>query len=189
MILDRSDLDSVPEISVKNENKDFIHSTFEQLQVDILLTQNKLFRYILEKFSSARKFGDRTVQCVTVEGLLILKCYALPSLYRQGNFSRASIYENDILLLLLNYDVKPKTILSQLSGHLLPTDLKEVKDILSDIQSRIRRFSQQQRAMGGWGDREMGGRGDGGNKGTGNIDNQFIYTILCYPGHQNLGTR
>lgn len=149
LILTRSDLGSIPEISVKDENKDFIRGTFEQLQVDILLAQNKLFKHILEEFSSEREFGDRTIQCVTVEGLLILKCYALPSLYRQGNFSRASIYENDILLLLLNYSVSPENILSQLSDHLLSTDLKEVEDILIDIQSRIQRFSQQQKALEG----------------------------------------
>jgi hypothetical protein len=82
-----------------------------------------------------------------VVGLLILKCYALPSLYRQGQFSRASIYENDILLLLLNYSVDLDIVLDILSDHLLTSDLNEVRSILADIQRRIQRFSIQQEAL------------------------------------------
>jgi hypothetical protein len=82
-----------------------------------------------------------------VEGLVLLKCYALPSLYRQGQFSRASIYENDILLLLLNYSVDIENLLKILSAHLLPSDLTEVGAIAEEIQGRIRRFSSQQRSL------------------------------------------
>ncbi|MEQ8756394.1 MAG: hypothetical protein RID09_23170 [Coleofasciculus sp. G1-WW12-02] len=147
LILARGDLDALPEIGIQNEKKDFIRGTFEGLQVDILLTQNKLFRKISQEFVAEQSFGNRTVRCVTVIGLLILKCYALPSLYRQGQFSRASIYENDILLLLLNYSVDLDAVLTILSDHLLKSDLNEVERILADTQKRIQRFSNQQQAL------------------------------------------
>jgi len=147
LILARADLDSFPEIVIQNENKDFIRGTFEGLQVNLWLTQNKLFRKLSQEFVTEQSFGNRTVRCVTVIGLLILKCYALPSLYRQGQFSRASIYENDILLLLLNYSVDLDRIFDILSDYLFSSDLNEVQSILDDIQRRIQRFSTQQQSL------------------------------------------
>ena len=75
-----------------------------------------------------------------MEGLLILKLYVLPSLYRQSKFDRASIYENDILLLLLKYPTELATIWKLLQKHLLPSDLTEIQEITPDIQKRIQRF-------------------------------------------------
>ncbi|HAX85205.1 MAG TPA: hypothetical protein DCY91_02835 [Cyanobacteria bacterium UBA11370] len=147
LILARSDLDALPEIGIQNESKDFLRGTFEKLQVYVLLTQNKLFRKISQEFVAEQSFGNRTVRCVTVIGLLILKCYALPSLYRQGQFSRASIYENDILLLLLKYSADLDIVFNILSEHLLKSDLNEVQSLLEDIQRRIQRFSTQQQAL------------------------------------------
>ncbi|AMW30624.1 MULTISPECIES: hypothetical protein [Oscillatoriophycideae] len=147
LILARSDLDVLPEVVINDEDKDLIRGLFDSLQIDIFLTQNKLFKEVLEQFSIDRQFGSRIIRCATVEGLVLLKCYALPSLYRQGQFSRASIYENDILLLLLNYSVDLENLLKILSAHLLPSDLTEVDRIIEEIQSRIRRFSSQQRSL------------------------------------------
>jgi hypothetical protein len=147
LIVDRACLDSLPEIAIQNENKDFIRGTFEGLQVDLLLTQNKLFRKLSQEFVTEQSFGNLKICCVTVVGLLILKCYALPSLYRQGQFSRASIYENDILLLLLNYSVDLDSVFDILSDYLLSSDLNEVESILDDIQRRIQRFSTQQQSL------------------------------------------
>ncbi len=105
-------------------------------------------RAFVQEFATERQFGQRKVRCVTIEGLLILKCYALPGLYRQGQFSRASIYENDILLLLLNYSVDLEPLLKILSAHLLARDLNEVREILAEIKQRIQRFARQQRDLG-----------------------------------------
>jgi hypothetical protein len=143
-IFSRQDLDNLSEVNITEENKDFIRGDFNQLQIDILLTQNKLFKTILQKFATEREFDNRLIRCVTVEGLIILKLYALPSLYSQGKFNRASIYENDILLLLLNYQVDLPPLLKLLSKHLLESDLEEIKEILADIKARIKRFSRQQ---------------------------------------------
>jgi hypothetical protein len=87
------------------------------------------------------------VRCVTVEGLVLLKLFALPSLYRQGNFSRVSIYENDLTLLMLNYSIDLDPIWQELSKHLIATDMQEIKEIVSDITSRIQRFSSQRNKL------------------------------------------
>ncbi len=141
-ILSRQDLDSLSDIKINHENKDFIRCNFNELQIDILLTQNKLFKTILQQFVTERNFGKRLIRCVTVEGLIMLKLYALPSLYRQGEFNRASIYENDILLLMLNYDVNLTPLVKLLNKHLLSSDLEEIQEILTEIQGKIKRFSR-----------------------------------------------
>ncbi|MEB3160517.1 MAG: hypothetical protein VKL20_03540 [Synechocystis sp.] len=142
LILSRQDLIKLSGIQIIEENKNFIRGKYQQLQVDILLTQNKLFKTVLKDFTAERKFGNQLIHCVTVEGLIVLKLYALPSLYRQGKFDKASIYENDILLLLLQYTVNLTPLLTLLSKHLLASDLEEVDVIINDIQAKIHRFSQ-----------------------------------------------
>jgi hypothetical protein len=124
-----------------------IRGEYGKLIIDILLTQNKLFNKITQQFATIRQFGDKNIRCVTVEGLVILKFYALPSLYRQGNFARVSIYENDILLLLLNYSIDLELIFLVLSEHLLPSDLAEIRSIGAEIESRIKRFSNQKKKL------------------------------------------
>jgi hypothetical protein len=147
LILSRSELEALPEVAIAEENKDFIRGRFQQLIVDILLTQNQLFAQISQQFATVRQFGDLRIRCVDVEGLVILKFYALPSLYRQGKFDRVSIYENDILLLLLNYDVDLEQVFQVLSNHLLPSDLEEVKGIYADLEARLKRFQIQQKRL------------------------------------------
>lgn len=142
-ILAKSDLNMLPEIIVTDENSDFIRGKYEALQIDILLTDNKLFKLIRDKYAAERNFGNRIIRCATVEGLLLLKFFALPSLYRQGDFNRISIYEGDITQLLLNYDVDLAKILKILSKYLLASDIKELEDTALDIQRKIKRFYRQ----------------------------------------------
>ena len=149
LILDRRDLKLFLGFEIQKENNNFLRCRFASLQIDLLLTQNELFKIIIQTFGTEREFGSRTVRCVTVEGLITLKCYALPSLYRQGEFSRASIYENDILLLLLNYSVNLTPLLNLLSAHLLPSDLNEIQEILTEIKQRIQRLKRQQQNLTG----------------------------------------
>ncbi len=147
LILSTSELESLPEIIVSDRNQDFIRGQWNRLQVDILLTQNELFKEMTQDYVTSRQFGDRMVRCVTVEGLVILKFYALPSLYRQGQFDRASIYENDILLLMLSYAIDLDTTFQILSDHLLPSDLREIRSIASEIDTKIKRFAIQKSKM------------------------------------------
>ncbi|MCU0566532.1 MAG: hypothetical protein MUF49_08030 [Oculatellaceae cyanobacterium Prado106] len=151
-ILARSDLESIPEIAILDENRDFIRGTFDEtLQVDLLLTSNALFQWVSDRYATERQFGVRasspqeirSIRCVTVEGLLILKFFALPSLYRQGQFNKIAIYENDITQLLLNYSVDLASLFKILANYLIPSDLQELEATADDIQARIQRFQTQ----------------------------------------------
>jgi hypothetical protein len=142
-ILPRQSLNQLPELVVAEEDKNFARTAFGQLQVDLLLTQNPLFKLVLQNYSTDRAFGDRSIRCVTVEGLVLLKLYALPSLYRQGQFDKVSIYESDITLLMLRYPVDIDAIATILKRYLLATDLVELEQIINDIQARMARFRQR----------------------------------------------
>ena len=143
-ILARQSLSELPELVVAEEDQNFARAAFEQLQVDLLLTQNPLFTLVLQNYSTERPFGDRTIYCVTVEGLVLLKLYALPSLYRQGQFDKVSIYESDITLLMLRYPVDVDALATILKRYILATDWVELEQIIDDIQARMARFQQRQ---------------------------------------------
>ena len=90
-------------------------------------------------------FIEREIPTATVEGLLLLKMYALPSLYRQGNFTRVALYENDLAMLIHDYHPDPDPLLAELSQYVSETDLIAVRDIIAEIQQRIERFNKTSR--------------------------------------------
>ena len=142
LILAVSDLEKLPEITVEDLDADLARGKFERLRVDLLLTRNPLFEKVRRQHATTGRFIERDVPCATVEGLLLLKLYALPSLYRQGSFSRVGLYENDVATLIQACRPSLGPLLSDLSDYLSPTDLAAVRDIVSEIQGRIERFGR-----------------------------------------------
>ena len=53
----------------------------------------------LKSFSVFELLEQRDIEYV-VEGLLLLKLFALPSLYRQGKIDRVELYEHDVAMLM-----------------------------------------------------------------------------------------
>ena len=138
-----SSLEKLPELKVSSRDMDFVRASHNELQINVLLTQNPLFRKVHSQYSKVEKFLDRKIPLATVEGLLLLKLYALPSLYRQGNFARVGIYENDIATLLHDYRPDVSALLTELSQYVNESDLAEIKGVVSDIQKRIQRFKNE----------------------------------------------
>lgn len=137
-----SSLEKLPELKITEQDKNFVRANYNELQIDILLTQNPLFKKVHSGYSKVQKFLDRNIPLATVEGLLLLKLYALPSLYRQGNFARVGIYENDIATLLHYYQPDMPSLLTELSNYVDENDFKEINGVVSDIQNRIKRFKR-----------------------------------------------
>lgn len=142
LLMALSSLEKLPELKVSDQDSDFVRANYKELQIDILLTQNPLFKKVHKEYSQVQKFLDRNIPLATVEGLLLLKLYALPSLYRQGNFARVGIYENDIATLLHYYQPDMPSLLSKLSEYVDENDFTEIKGVVSDIQNRIKRFKK-----------------------------------------------
>ena len=138
-----SSLEKLPELKVSSQDINFVRANYNELQIDILLTQNPLFKKVHSQYSKVEKFLDRNIPLATVEGLLLLKLYALPSLYRQGNFARVGIYENDIATLFHDYQPDVSLLLRELSKYVNESDFTEIKGVVSDIQKRIKRFKNE----------------------------------------------
>ena len=143
LIMAVSGLEELPQIEVLNRDPDFARGSFEGLKVDILFTSNPLFEKVRQRHATTGRFVEREIPCATVEGLLILKLYALPSLYRQGDFAKVGLYENDVATLLQAYCPRLDILIKELSDHLIPSDLSAVRDILADILQRIERFQRR----------------------------------------------
>ncbi len=145
LIMALADLSNVPEISIEQQtNPYFARGKFEGLQIDILLTKNPLFRLVQKKYAVLQRFLEQEISIATVEGLLLLKLYALPSLYRQGDFVRVSVYENDIAALLYTYEPDMNEIVQTLAGYIGEGDLLSISDIVEEIKQRIQRFQSGQ---------------------------------------------
>jgi hypothetical protein len=142
LIMALSSLKRLPEIEITSEDIDFARGKFGELQIDLLLTRNRLFEKVRKQYRATQSFVEQEIPCATVEGLLLLKLYALPSLYRQANFARVGIYENDIATLIYSYQPELKPLLEELAPYLGDTDIVAVREIVSEIEQRIDRFGR-----------------------------------------------
>jgi hypothetical protein len=140
LIMALPSLSKLTEIKIESQDMYFARGKFGELQIDILLTKNPLFDQVAKTYSTEKQFMDRTIRCATVEGLILLKLFALPSLYRQGSFERVGIYENDIATLMNAFNPEMEPLFKELGKHLNKDDIAEAQKIVSDIEARIQRF-------------------------------------------------
>jgi len=143
LIMAVSALERLPELQLETRDADFARSKFGELRVDVLLTSNPVFDEVRKRYTTSRRFVEQEIPCATVDGLILLKLYALPSLYRQGNFTRVGLYENDIATLIQLHDPPIDPLLEKLNIYLNAADMQQVKQILEEIQQRIRRFEER----------------------------------------------
>ncbi len=140
LVLDADSLKLVPELELSSQDLYFARGAFEGLPVDILLTRNPVFHEVRERFATTLVVEGLEVTSATVEGLIALKLYALPSLYRQGDFVRVGLYENDIATLLQHYEVDVAPLLELLGRHMSQSDIDALNEIVSEIMGRLARF-------------------------------------------------
>lgn len=146
LIMHRHDLDDLEHLIITDKDRNFIRADYQGLQVDLLLTQNPLFEQVQQQYKTEIQWGDRSIPCATPEGLIILKLYALPSLYRQGKFDRAALYETDILQLAYNYNIPLEPAIEKVDPHVIATDRSEIRNIARDIEQRMQRMERARQA-------------------------------------------
>jgi hypothetical protein len=138
-----------PELEVLERDSFFAKARFGGLRVDFLATENPLFAQVAREYSDDRVFdffaATRTIRCATPEGLMVLKLYALPSLYRQGQIDRAKIYEGDIGSLLAAVpQMETEKLLGVLADNgVLPSDVDELRKIIAEQRKPVPRFRTQ----------------------------------------------
>ena len=143
LILSADGLSRLPEIKVLDRKGHFARGTLGGLQVDLLLTDNLLFEKVRRQHTVRQRFAEREIPCASVEGLLLLKLFALPSLYRQAQFDRVELYERDLAMLLRQYQPDLEPLFEELAKHLSESDLGEVRSIVQEIQERIERAKRR----------------------------------------------
>ena len=140
LLMSLPSLQQLPEISVEEQNEYFVRGRFRSVRVDVLLTANALFAEVQQSFGTTHRFAELDVPTATPAGLILLKLYALPSLYRQGLFDRVSVYEADIASLAQRHRPAVEPLLQRLQVHLETGDMRELRGIVRDIEARIARF-------------------------------------------------
>jgi hypothetical protein len=143
LIMAVSSLKQMPELVVETRDEDFARGKFGDLKVDVLLTSNPLFEQVRKNYATTQRFVEQDIPCATVEGLILLKLYALPSLYRQGNFTRVGLYENDVATLLHTHNPPVERLLDELLPYLSESDTAQVKQIVTEISERLSRFEKR----------------------------------------------
>ncbi|MBS1252193.1 MAG: hypothetical protein MAG451_01231 [Anaerolineales bacterium] len=140
LILSAADIEELDDLTVVEQDGDFVRASWRELRIDLLLTENALFAYVMQHCATKVDLQGREIPCSTVEGLLLLKFYALPHLYRQGNFNKVALYETDITMLLHSYSVDVEVLFEQLGNYLSAGDMESLRTIYEEIETKIRRF-------------------------------------------------
>ncbi len=137
LIVPRDALENLPEIVIEDDNLDFARAKLDELQVDLLFTHNDLFNTVAKNHTVTKQFVERSIPCATVEAIIMLKLFALPSLYRQGRFEKVDLYQNDVLRLLREFDPDTEPVFAELARHMLPSDVEELRKIVAGIEEEI----------------------------------------------------
>ncbi len=148
LVLSLASLKKLPEIVLSDHNVEFARGKFGALRVDVLLSGNPLFRLVQEKHAATRHLFGIDIHCATIEGLILLKLYALPSLYRQGNGQRIGLYENDVFMLCERHRPDMVPLLRSLELYVETGPMNELRSIVADIQRRIERVDRARRESG-----------------------------------------
>jgi hypothetical protein len=139
LIVALPEVSALPGLVIEERNEWFAKASFGGVRVDLLFTANPLFSLVAAQHVERRSFRGHTLQVATPEGLLLLKLYALPSLYRQGQIDRATIYESDIALLLLAHPIEDAALLATLKPHMIDSDVAALSDVLRGVRARMAR--------------------------------------------------
>ncbi|MBU6401324.1 MAG: hypothetical protein KGS61_13495 [Verrucomicrobia bacterium] len=139
LLLSLAALEKMPELEIRDRQDFFMRAQFRSVRVDLLLTTHPLFKTVEERFATKHRFAELEVPATTVEGLIVLKLFALPSLYRQLDWDRVYVYESDIKILLAQFKPRVQPLFELLEPHILASDLKELREIVVEAQQRIAR--------------------------------------------------
>jgi hypothetical protein len=141
LVMSVSSLTKVPELDVGDRSGDFARGKFRSVRVDLLLTRNRLFKLVHDRYASTLTFLEIEVRCATVEGLILLKLYALPSLHRQGDAQRVALYEGDITMLCLGHQPDLGPLLTVLRDHVTAGEHEELVKVVAEIGQRVKRLT------------------------------------------------
>ena len=139
-IIAKADIDGLNELTTESSDRNFGRYAYQGTRIDALYRANPIFEYVMSNCLDSAMIEGKEIVRATPEGIILLKLYALPSLYQQGEQRKAITYENDILgLLIQSVEISFDSVLKVLSSELLPSQIDELRNILEDCQRRAKR--------------------------------------------------
>jgi hypothetical protein len=147
LVLSVESLKLLPEIVISDQNREFARGKFGELLVDFLFTDNPLFRIVEQKYSATHRFLEMDLRTATIEGLILLKLFALPSLYRQGRLEKTIRYEADIAILYQVTRPNVEPLFEVLKPMLTDGQLTDLITIVAQIQQQIARLDRAKNAQ------------------------------------------
>jgi hypothetical protein len=146
LVISLDSLATVPEIVIYDQNRDFARGKFGDLLVDLRFTNNTLFKLIETKFATTHRFLEMDIRAATIEGLILLKMYALPALYLQGRWEKTFRYEADIAILYTRGRPNMEPLFNIIKPYVTDGQLTDLRSIVSDIHRRIERAERAQKS-------------------------------------------
>jgi len=140
LILAAPHLLEIPELELTERNDMFAKGNFHGLRVDLLFYEHPFFGKITREYATELSYTVGQLRTATVEGLILLKLFALPSLYRQFDLDRAAIYEADLVQLVSRTEHEDSFFLNVLCEYLPGSDQRELTSILKEIRQKIARL-------------------------------------------------
>ena len=136
-IVSRRDIEQLAELQQESSDRNFGRYLYQGTRIDALYRDNPIFEHVMNNCLDSVVIKGKEIVRASPQGIILLKLYALPSLYQQGQQRRAMTYENDISALLLQCaDISFDEVLDVLTGELLPSQIDELRSILEDCQRR-----------------------------------------------------
>lgn len=140
IILAAPHLLDIPELELVERNDMFGKGIFRGLRVVLLFYEHPFFNRVAQNYAAELAYTVGRLRTATVEGLILLKLFALPSLYRQFDLDRAAIYEADLIQLVSRTDRKDSFFLEVLKEYMPASDQRQIAAILSEIRQKIARL-------------------------------------------------
>lgn len=139
VIMAAPDLGEIPEARVTERNEMFAKVDYRGLRVDLLFVEHPFFQKIAREFAAMRSYLAGELMTATIEGLILMKLFALPSLYRQMDLDRVAIYEADLMQLLFRTGESNEFFLEILRSFMSDSDLRELRAILAELRTKLAR--------------------------------------------------
>jgi hypothetical protein len=130
LMLTESALQGAPEITLIEAEDHLGQGDYHGLRLNFLFTEAPLYDLVSREYAQTRNFLERPLKTATVEGLLLLKLSAYPSLQKQGVLTLVEASENAITSLIREYSPDEKHLLEVLSKHMSKKELVEVGNLL-----------------------------------------------------------
>lgn len=136
----RSDFENLSELTKVSADKNFGRYRHNATIVDTLFVENPVFAHALNHYQADCVIAQKTIRSLSPSGIALLKLYALPSLYLQGQHIRVATYEQDLeVLFIVDPDIDEDQLLKFLGKHLVQSQILELKSTCEEIRRKLSR--------------------------------------------------